>query len=114
MRDIAPKSLCEETRMRLQHRLHSISKELRTLSKKLNDISNRVDYTPKPRGRKRKPETQKVIALIRNSRRAMDARTLKTKTGFGNTKIRNVIFQALRRGEIRRVGRGLYSDSQEN
>lgn len=97
--------------MQLQQRLHTISKELRTLSKTLNHISARVGYKPKPRGRKRKPETQKVIALIRNSRKAIDARTLKTKTGFGNTKIRNVIFQALRRGEIRRVGRGLYSDS---
>lgn len=99
--------------MRLQQRLHAISKELRSLSKTLNRISTRVDYTPKPRGRKRKPETQRVIALIRNSRSAIDARTLKTKTGFGNTKIRNVIFQALRRGEIRRVGRGLYSDTRD-
>ena len=99
--------------MRLQQRLQGISKELKTLSKTLKDISSRVDYRPKPRGRKRKPETQKVIALIRNSRKAVDARTLKTRTGLGNTKIRNVIFQALRRGEIRRVGRGLYSDSRD-
>ena len=98
--------------MRLQQRLRNISQELRSLSKTLKDISTRVDYRPRPRGRKRKPETQKVIALIRSSRKAVDARTLKTRTGLGNTKIRNVIFQALRRGEIRRVGRGLYSDSR--
>jgi hypothetical protein len=38
----------------------------------------------------------------------VDVPTLKTKTGFEDKKVRNIIFRASKEGKIKKVGRGIY------
>jgi len=51
----------------------------------------------------------KVLKVINRSKRGVDVAALKKKIGFGDKKLRNIIFRAYREGKIQRAGRGLYS-----
>jgi ElaB/YqjD/DUF883 family membrane-anchored ribosome-binding protein len=65
----------------------------------------------KPAGRKRKPQmtaTEQILRIVRRSRKGVDVPTLKTKTGFPDKKVRNIIFRASKEGKITKVGRGIY------
>jgi uncharacterized Zn finger protein len=53
-------------------------------------------------------DTAKILDIIKRSKKGLDVATLKQKTGFGEKKIRNVIYKAFRQGIIKRVGRGVY------
>ena len=65
----------------------------------------------KPAGRKRTPQmtaTEQILRIVRRSRKGVDVPTLKTKTGFPDKKVRNIIFRASKEGKIKKVGRGIY------
>jgi uncharacterized Zn finger protein len=53
-------------------------------------------------------DTAKILNIIKRSKKGLDVATLQQKTGFGEKKIRNVIYKAFRQGIIKRVGRGIY------
>lgn len=53
--------------------------------------------------------TDKILALVRRSRKGVDVAALHARTGLSPAQIRNTIFAALRKGLIRRVARGLYA-----
>jgi len=53
-------------------------------------------------------DTAQILAVINRSKRGLDVATLQQKTGFGEKKIRNVIYKAFRQGIIIRAGRGIY------
>lgn len=52
--------------------------------------------------------TEQILKIIRRSRKGVDVPTLKTKTGFQDKKVRNIIFRASKEGKIKKVGRGIY------
>ena len=52
--------------------------------------------------------TEQILKIIRRSRKGVDVPTLKTKTGFEDKKVRNIIFRASKEGKIKKVGRGIY------
>ena len=52
--------------------------------------------------------TEQILKIIRRSRKGIDVPTLKTKTGFEDKKVRNIIFRASKEGKIKKVGRGIY------
>ena len=52
--------------------------------------------------------TEKILKIIKRSRKGVDVPTLKTKTGFEDKKVRNIIFRASKEGKIKKVGRGIY------
>ncbi|MGD2022938.1 MAG: hypothetical protein PVI18_07160, partial [Desulfobacterales bacterium] len=57
----------------------------------------------KPAGRKRTPQmtaTEQILRIVRRSRKGVDVPTLKTKTGFPDKKVRNIIFRASKEGKI--------------
>jgi ElaB/YqjD/DUF883 family membrane-anchored ribosome-binding protein len=65
----------------------------------------------KPTGRKRAAQTtatEQILKIVRRSRKGVDVPTLKTKTGFPDKKVRNIIFRASKEGKIKKVGRGIY------
>jgi hypothetical protein len=52
--------------------------------------------------------TDKVLKIIRGSKRGVNAATLMKKTGFDNKKIRNILHRTYNQGKIKRVGKGIY------
>ena len=52
--------------------------------------------------------TDKVLKIIRGSKRGVNAATLVKKTGFDLKKVRNIIQRAFKQGKIMRVGKGIY------
>ena len=52
--------------------------------------------------------TEQVLKVIKRSRKGVDVPTLKKKTGFGDKKVRNIIFRTSKEGKIKKVGRGIY------
>ncbi len=53
-------------------------------------------------------DTAQILNIIKRSKKGLDVATLQQKTGFGEKKIRNVIYKAFRQGIIKRAGRGIY------
>ena len=52
--------------------------------------------------------TEQILKIIKRSRKGVDVPTLKTKTGFEDKKVRNIIFRASKEGKIKKAGRGIY------
>ena len=53
-------------------------------------------------------DTAQILDIVKRSKKGLDVATLQQKTGFGEKKIRNVIYKAFRQGIIKRAGRGIY------
>ena len=52
--------------------------------------------------------TDKVLKIIKRSKKGVDVPTLKKKTGFDDKKVRNIVFRASKEGKIKKSGRGIY------
>ncbi len=52
--------------------------------------------------------TDKVVNIIRRSKKGVDAPTLMKKTGLADKTVRNILFRAGKQGKIKRAGRGVY------
>ncbi len=52
--------------------------------------------------------TDKILTIIKRSKKGVDVLTLKKKTGFDDKKVRNIIFRASKEGKIKKSGRGIY------
>ncbi len=52
--------------------------------------------------------TDKVLGIIRRSKKGVNVSTIKTRTGFDDKKVRNIIFRTSKEGKIKKVGRGIY------
>jgi len=102
-----------------------LERELRKISKTLNDLARKVDQvatktagrtkviarvTKKPakkaQGRKSAPYV--IMALIKARKSGVDTATLRAKTGFGSQKVRSIVWDLSKRGKIHRIDRGLY------
>jgi len=53
--------------------------------------------------------TATVLKIIKRHKRGVDITKLKDRTGFDDSRIRNIVSRAYREGKIRRVGRGIYA-----
>ena len=52
--------------------------------------------------------TDKVLGIVRRSKKGVNVSTIKTRTGFEDKKVRNIIFRTTKEGKIKKVGRGIY------
>ena len=52
--------------------------------------------------------TDKILKIIKRSKKGVDVPTLKKKTGFEDKKVRNIVFRASKEGKIKKAGRGIY------
>jgi len=114
----------------LKKDLGAVNKELKALAKKTESLIKIVDTLGKPRSTK-KPKakatkaktgkkallkksagtltsTGQVIKIIKGSKAGIDVSKLKEKTGFDDKKLSNIVHRAFKRGQIKRVGRGVY------
>jgi hypothetical protein len=64
----------------------------------------------KPSAKKAKTvtATDQVLKIIKRSKKGVDVPTLIKKTGFDDSKVRNIINRTLKQRKIKRVGRGVY------
>jgi predicted transcriptional regulator of viral defense system len=60
-------------------------------------------------GRSKNTATEKVISIIGGSPTGVDVSTLKSKSGFEDKKVRNIVFRLCKEGAIKRIGRGIYT-----
>ena len=52
--------------------------------------------------------TEKVLGIIKKSRKGIDTGTLGKETGYNNRKIWDIVHRAYKEGKIKKVGRGTY------
>jgi len=52
--------------------------------------------------------TDKILQIVKRSKKGVDVPTLKKKSGFDDKKVRNIVFRASKEGKIKKSGRGLY------
>jgi hypothetical protein len=115
--------------------LQAVSKDIKTLEKKMTNLLKAFEKAQKPKTaakakrntrkmkagvasapkktafRKKTSQltaTEKILNIIGRSRKGVDVRTLKAKTGFEDKKVRNIIFRASKEGKIEKAGRGIY------
>ena len=119
----------------LKRDLQAVKKDIKALEKKMEKLLKAYEKPPKAkvaRKAKRKPvkargrrrvavkrvvsrkkgakmtATQQILSIVRRTRKGVDVPTLKTKTGFEDKKVRNIIFRASKEGKIKKIGRGIY------
>ena len=102
-----------------------LEKELRKISKTLNDLAKRLDrFATKAVGRTkavakaakklpkkaqpRKSGPELILALIKAKKNGADTATLRAKTGFSSQRVRSIVWELSKKGKIKRVDRGLY------
>jgi hypothetical protein len=103
----------------------SLQRELRRISKTLNDVVRKVDQvatkavdktkvaasaTKKPsrRGQGIKSAPDVIMALIKARKSGVDTATLRAKTGFGGQKVRSIVWDLSKIGKIQGLDRGFY------
>ena len=52
--------------------------------------------------------TDRILRIVKRSKKGVDVPTLKKKTGFDDKKVRNIVFRASKEGKIKKSGRGIY------
>lgn len=53
-------------------------------------------------------EADQILKIVKRAKKGVDVSTLKRKTGIDEKKIRSILYSAFKRGDIERVGRGVY------
>jgi hypothetical protein len=106
-----------------------LEKELRNISKTLNELAKRLDrFATKAAGRtkavakvrkkpskkvqSRKSGPELIMALIKAKKSGVDTATLRAKTGFGGQRVRSIVWELSKKGQIKRVDRGLYKTAR--
>jgi hypothetical protein len=119
----------------LKRDLQAVKKDIKALEKKMEKLLKTYERPQRPKAAKKvKPKTVKakparkvvakktagrkktlqvtateqILKIVRRSRKGVDVPTLKSKTGFEDKKVRNIIFRASKEGKIKKVGRGIY------
>ena len=119
----------------LKRDLQAVKKDIVALQKKMEKLLKAYEKPAKPKAAKKpkrkvvraKPKravkarkttrrkkapamtaTEQVLRIIGRSRKGVDVPMLKTKTGFDDKKVRNIVFRASKEGKIKKIGRGIY------
>jgi len=122
---------------KLKKDLEAVTKEFKALTRKTEAMAKKVAKLEKAQtAAKRKPKakatkkvaakkkavakkrtakkataptaTDRVLGIIKRSKRGVDVPTLIKKTGLGERTVRNILFRAGKLRKIKRAGRGIY------
>ena len=63
---------------------------------------------PKKKAAAKLTATDRVVNIIKRSKKGVDVRALMKKTGLGEGTVRNILFRAGKQGKIKRADRGVY------
>jgi len=119
----------------LKKDLQALKKEIKALGRKMDKLIKEFDKSKKANVKKKvtakpvkaktikkapakkapakkkpaKPTaTDKVLKIIRGSKRGVNTATLMKKTGFNQKKVTNIIQRTYKQSKIKRVGKGIY------
>jgi predicted transcriptional regulator len=102
----------------MEKELRSISKTLNELARKLDQVAAKAVGRPKVVARARKKPTRKaqprktgpevIMALIKARKNGMDTATLRARTGLDGQRVRSIVWELSKKGKIKRVAKGLY------
>ena len=113
----------------LKKDLQSLQREIKALGRKIEKLIKEFDKGKKPTTKpikaktpKRSPAqkapakkkttqptaTDKVLKIIRGSKKGVDTSTLMKMTGFNQKKVTNILQRTYKQGKIKRVGKGIY------
>ena len=111
--------------MTIAQDLKALNKNIQTLGKTLDRLLKAVEKGEKPKAKpapktpaKKAPikkkaaqptATDKILRIIRASKKGVDAPTLVKKTGFNQKKVRNILFRTYKQGKIKRLAKGIYT-----
>ena len=122
----------------LKKDLQSLQREIKALGRKIEklikefDKSNKTKVTkkvtakpakakttqkasakkaPAKRGPAKQTATDKVLKIIRGSKKGVDTTTLMKMTGFNQKKVTNILQRTYKQGKIKRVEKGIYVSS---
>jgi putative endonuclease len=117
----------DKMKMNLKKDLQAVSKEINTLSKKIEKMIVAVDKLEKPKGAPVKPAKKvavkkpagkksageltavdTVLSIIKRSKKGIDTSTLMEKTGYNQKKVANIVFKLKKQGKIKNEGKGVY------
>jgi hypothetical protein len=100
-----------------------LEKELRKISRVLNELARKVEKVAARAGGRTKTRTAKkpsrkaqagksgpevIMALIKAKKSGVDTATLRAKTCFSSQRVRSIVWELSKKGKIKRVDRGLY------
>jgi len=108
--------------------LHAISKELTKLVKQIEKLAAALGKVDKPKTKSvvraktkakavthkapvkggKKTDTDRVLAIIKRSKKGIDTDTLMKKTGLDREQVHQIIFKTHKQGKITRVEKGIY------
>ena len=111
--------------MTIAQDLKALNKNIQALGKTLDSLLKAVEKDEKPKAKptKRIPAkkapvkkkaaqptaTDKILKIIKGSKKGVDAPTLVKKTGFNQKKVRNILFRTYKQGRIKRLDKGIYT-----
>ncbi len=123
----------EKMTINLKKELQAVNKDLKALSKKVDKMIVAVGKLEKPKVKatkakpakktvaKEKPvektvekkavkltATDTVLNIIKRYKKGVGIPILKTKSGFNDKKVRNIVQKAFKEGKIKRVDKGIY------
>jgi len=110
----------------LRRNLLAVSKNLKMLVQKTEQMINTLDKLDKPEPKTKSSKskavkkvaikkissqsaTEDILTIIKRSKKAVNTATLQKKTGYHNRKIWDIVHRAYKEGKIKKVGRGLYT-----
>jgi hypothetical protein len=67
-----------------------------------------IKITPTKKRSVKSTDTDKVLNIIKRSKKGVTPQTLMKKTGFDDKKIANMVFRATKMGKIKSVSKGVY------
>ena len=99
--------------------LGSISTALTALTEETEKLMEKVERAEaaevsKKRSSERKKTsapsaTDQTVRIVKRFKKGIDISTLEERTGFERKKIHGILFNAVKQGRIKRVGKGLYA-----
>jgi len=119
----------------LKKDLRAVQRDIKALERKMEQLLNAFDKGKKTKAKpaarreakkvvktKRAPAkkavarkkgvkvtaTEQVLKIVRRSKKGVNVSSIKTRTGFDDKKVRNIIFRTTKEGKIKKVGRGIY------
>lgn len=104
--------------------LKSIARQLNTLAKKTESLAKSFQKTAKAapkkkparvakkkaaaKGRAATP-TDQVLTIMKRFKKGISVEALRSKSGFTEKQISNIVHRACQKGKMKRIGRGMYS-----
>ena len=111
--------------MTIAQDLKAVNKNIQAIGKTLDRLLKAVEKDEKPKATPtkktpaKKPPvkkkaaqptaTDKILKIIKASKKGVDAPTLVKKTGFNQKKVRNILFRTYKQGKIKRLDKGIYT-----